>query len=137
MKDRSTLYLDRNVISFLLSKGENVSQIAGDSLLTRALELGYANIENQIKALESKLSLLRKIRKTKITQDSLNERFFLMFRGYLDQQPREIHQIRAWLLGPGNKEYSSIVGHPQNLSKEKVEQLIANAYTTAKNPRGV
>lgn len=129
MKSRTTLYLNRNIVDFLLSHDVNVSEIADRALLQTAIDRGYANIEEQIKTIEKRLSLLRKIRKTKGEHEALHTDFLTHFRRYLATGTKETHEIKAWLVGPGNREFSTIIGHPKNLTTDRIRGFIAEAYT--------
>ena len=132
MKFRTNVHVDRGAVDYLHERGENCSEIANMAFLARATELGYADLKGDIKKLESKLGRLRIHLKKKSETDTLEEQFNLQFLGYLSTRSIESHtttHIKAWLLGPGNREFSHIIGHPGDLTDEKVAGLIARAHT--------
>jgi hypothetical protein len=135
--ERTTLYLNRNLIDYLLLEGENVSKIVNQLLSEYCLSKGYlVNIDEEIRTIEARLGTLRRLRKKQVTQTMHENAFLARFKAYLSDGERDIHNIRNWLSGPNSKEYGQIIGHPKDLDKGTIESLVTKAMTYTENEGG-
>lgn len=133
MNERTTLYLNRNLVDYLILEGENISRTVNGLLADFCLSKGYlVDTEGEIQKLRNRISTLQRIKSKQEKADVTEKAFLYLFRSYLTNGERSIHNIRNWLTGPGNRSYGSIIGHPKDLTKERIESLVTKALTVEK-----